>query len=164
MLDLRGLLPTRPGRPYYLRPLDGITGLTIHYTASAPQAGKDAVRAIAQYQVGPNAQEDFPGIAYTLVVPSDGTAYICHDLAVRTWHSGAVVDGIARNASHVGVAYIGDYQPNAAQLSGLAAAIGWVQAQLGRALTVEGHQSSYPTECPGKDWPIWKQQLLELIS
>lgn len=165
MIDLRGKLPTRPGRAYYHRDLAGITGITVHYTASPARAGLDAVRAIAKYQVGPNAQEAFPGIAYTMVVDSEGTIYQCWDLDVRCWHSGAVVGGVARNASHVGIAIINDTDPSMDQLNGLADAIQLCEYQLDRPLTVEGHKDApYPTACPGAHWQDWKPALMTLVN
>lgn len=157
--DIRGTLPTRAGGPAYTtRPLSGITGITIHYTASSPYA---TVRGIAAYQVGPTAQEAFPAIAYTLMVDYRGVVSLCHSLETRVWHSGAVVGGVARNASHVGVCWIGDTEPNAAQIRGLGEAISYVQHTLGRKLAVEGHRDApYPTTCPGPTWPSWRSLVL----
>lgn len=166
-IDLRGKLPTRPGvAPYTLRPLPGITGKTIHYTASTRRAGVAAVRAIAEYQVGPGAQEDFPGIAYSLIVDGAGDAYQCHDLNVRVWHSGARVNGISRNVSHVGICYIGAGAPTPDQILGLARACVWADRQLGRALSLEGHRdANYPTSCPGgATWPGWRAALEQAIQ
>lgn len=155
--DLRGQLPVRPGRTYYNRPLSGIVGATLHYTAGSPSATVEAINA---YQIGPTAQEDFPAIAYHLVVTADGTVNLCHDLTTRVWHSGAVVDGVARNASHIGICYAGDVEPNAQQLRGLASGIAWCERQLGRQLTVEGHKDApYATACPGPMWPQWRGQI-----
>ena len=105
--------------------------------------------------MGPSAQEQFPAIAYTIVVTGDGAVNICHDLTVRCWHSGAVVNGVSRNVSHVGICYTGNVQPNSEQIEGLRRAIGWVEQQLGRRLTVEGHRSVYATACPGPTMDQW---------
>lgn len=170
IVDLRGRLPTRPGaRPYFPRAyaadprrpteaelqasLDCIAGGTYHYTASSPWGSP---WGIAEYQVGPTAQEDFPAIAYTLIVALSGVVYLCHDLWARTWQSGAVVDGVARNRSHVGICYIGDYQPYPAQLRGLAIATVFCEQQLGCQLPTEGHGDVYATPCPGPTWPDWR--------
>lgn len=154
IFDVRGTLPTRfPGADYSRRPLGGIVGVDLHYTASPSTA---TVRAIAAYQVGPGAQEDFPAIAYTLIVDGAGVAYWCHDLDRRVWHNGAS----GHNESHVGICYIGDREPNAAQIRGLKAAIAFCQQQLGRTLTVSGHRDSYSTSCPGPAWPQWRSAVL----
>lgn len=119
-------------------------------------SGIEAVRNIARYQVGPNAQEAFPGISYSLMVDGAGTIYQCWDLAVRCWHNGAVVNGIARNASHIGICFIGDDEPTEGQLAGLLGAVAWTEGQLRRRLDIEGHQDHYATSCPGPLWPWWR--------
>lgn len=131
-------------------------GVTVHYTASPPTG---TVEAIAAYQTGDSAQEPFPEIAYTLMVPADGSIAWCHDLNVRCWHSGAW----GRNDFYVGVCFINNSRPSDVQLQGLAYAIHWVQTQLGRELIVEGHKDAYPTACPGAEWPSWREELMEAV-
>lgn len=110
------------------------------------------------------AQEEFPAIAYTLLVDCRGDLYLCHALDVRCWHSGAVINGLARNASHVGIAFINDGFPTLGQLDGLAWAIVWCERQLGRELEVEGHKDApYATRCPGDDWPGWRDTLMGYV-
>jgi hypothetical protein len=159
--DLRGQLPSR--RAYNARPLDAITGITIHYT----QGGTNqSARAIAEYQISPEAAtqtgagEPFPGIAYTILVTGDGTPNLCHDLDRRTWHSSAVVNGLARNLTNIGICYTGNSQPNEAQRAGIAEAIGWCEAQLDRRLAVEGHGDAMATDCPGPFWSQWRSEVL----
>ena len=122
------------------------------------------MQAIAAYQVGPSAQETFPAIAYTLVVDSAGNVYLCNDLWLRTWQNGAYVGGIARNVSHVGICYIGNYAPNLAQVKGMARAHVWCERQLGRELSLEGHKDAYPTVCPGPVWPAWRAEVIRWIE
>lgn len=171
---MRGELPTLdlslwPGaHAYYLRDVTAITGITLHYTAGS----KDATPTdIARYQTSAAAAAQtgagypFPGIAYTFYVDGAGRVYRCWDFEVRCWHSGAVVDGIARNASHIGICYAGDYEPNERQIAGMAAAITWCQRYFGRSLTVEGHKDApYSTLCPGLNWPKWKSLVTALIG
>lgn len=130
--------------------------MTFHYTASPPGL---SVATIAAAQLNRQADADgtlFPAIAYTLVIPADGSVCLCHDLETRCWHSGAVINGVSRNRSHVGICYIGDVEPNEAQLAGLASAWRWVMGELGRDLPAEGHRDApYPTSCPGPEWPHW---------
>lgn len=154
ILDMRGQLPHRQyAPPYHSRPLAGIVGATIHYTAGSPTA---SVRDVALYQVGPNAQEAFPEIAYTFVVPLDGVPVLCHSLDVRCWHSGAVIGGVSRNVSHVGICWVGNTVPTEAQIEGLRAAVRWCADRLGRELTVEGHREApYATQCPGARYLEW---------
>ena len=156
---MRGQLPATG--TYHQRPLTGITGITIHYTAGPANLG--AVE-IARFQLtrdaNPPNKTFFPAIAYTMVIEQDGRIVLCHDLDRRCWHSAAVISGIARNASHVGIVYCGDVAPNDRQIAGLRGAIDWVQAQLGRSLAVEGHKDApYATQCPGNAWPAWRATL-----
>ena len=165
-VDLRGKLPTSTAsaRGYYKRDLAGITGVTIHWTASPCKNGVEAVEAIARAQLklvaSPITGEKFPAIAYSLVVDCRGIVYLCHSLDVRSWHSGAVVNGIARNVSHIGIAIINDDCPPFAQLYGLSEAILWCEQALERELPWEGHKDSFPTACPGPDWGGWSGSLL----
>jgi len=166
MRDLRGQLPER--RPYNPRDLGAIVGVTIHYTDGPTH---QTARDIAEFQISPEAAshtgagEPFPGIAYTILVTGDGVPNLCHDLDRRTWHSAAVVDGRARNATHVGICYTGDVGPNPAQLAGIAEAIAWCQDQLDRTLSVEGHRDPpYATDCPGPRWPAWKHDVLIVMQ
>lgn len=135
-------------------------GITLHYTASPVGYGKEAVEAIARYQVTQTDRDPFPAIAYSFVIDGFGDLYRCHDLSTRCWHSGAVVDGVARNASHVGIAFIGDGSPSQVQVWGLGVAIDLIEAEIGRDLALEGHRDApYATLCPGPGWPDWREGL-----
>ena len=140
--------------PYRTRPLGGIIGIDLHYTATSPSV---SVEAIARYQTGLSAQEAFPAIAYTYVVTADGVIHWCHDLAVRCWHNGAP----GANTRKVGICYTGDVEPNSAQLR----ALQWLNRDLMARLEssiwlVDGHKDSSPTGCPGPEWPTWKAAIL----
>lgn len=145
-------------------------GVTLHYTASPEASGERAVRAIAAYQISDAAIPQtgtgtpFLGLAYTLVIDGAGAVYLAWDLDRRVWHSGAVVDGVSRNVTHVGMVYLGDREPNGLQLWGMARAIDWLERDLGRPLTIEGHKDSIPTSCPGLAWPTWKPVLVGLLQ
>jgi hypothetical protein len=159
--DLRGQLPTNSEAQYVTRPLDAITGVTLHYTEGpTSQTAVD----VAAYQTSEAARPQtgnntpFPGIAYTFLIDGTGTANQCYDLEVRSWHSAAVVNGLGRNLTHVGICYTGDQQPTDAQIGGIVEAIRWCQDRLGgRQLTIEGHRDPpYPTQCPGPAWNQWR--------
>jgi hypothetical protein len=163
--DLRGQLPTNSEAAYVARPLDGIRGVTLHYTEGpTSQTAADIARyqtsEAARAQTGNNTP--FPGIAYTFLVDGTGTPNLCHDLSVRTWHSAALVNGLGRNLTHVGICYTGNQRPNEAQIRGIAEAIRWCQDQLGgRQLTIEGHRDPpYATQCPGPAWNQWLGEVL----
>ena len=75
MKDLRGQLPTREA--YSARDVDGIVGVTLHYTAGGTFA---TAADIATFQISDEAIPQtgagvpFPGIAYTILVTGDGVA------------------------------------------------------------------------------------------
>jgi hypothetical protein len=169
-IDGRGTLPTVdqtrwPGLAYSPRPLDAITGITLHYTAG-PSTG--TAESTAAWQISDDAishtgnDTPFPGLAYTLFVEASGDVILAHDLGVRVWHSAAVINGKGRNLTNVGICYAGDVEPNDAQRIGIRRAIKWVESQLGRALTVEGHRDApYSTDCPGPKWPEWRADVVD---
>lgn len=117
---------------------------------------------MARYQVGPGSHLAFPAIAYHLVIPATGYVALCHNLDVRCWHSGAIVEGVSRNLTHVGICYVGNQEPNLAQLAGIRAALRWVEENPGHPLeSIEGHRDApYPTACPGPAWPRWRPEIL----
>lgn len=161
-IDVRGKLPTNHEANYSQRDLSAIGGVTLHYTAGP--ASQTAYQ-VAQYQTSEAARGQtgndtpFPGLAYTFFVEQDGKTSMAWDLNVACWHSAAS----GRNNTYVGICYAGDVAPNDEQMTGMAQAIGYCQKQLGRKLTVEGHKDAYSTECPGPQWPAWKQTVLNRI-
>lgn len=126
--------------------------MTIHYTASPPST---PIINVALYQIGPNAQEQFPAIAYHFMVDAVGDYHILHDLDRRVWHSGAP----GANDTKIGICYIGNTEPNDAQIKGMNKAILYSEQQLKKKLTINGHKDNYPTQCPGTTWPAWKSKL-----
>lgn len=165
--DMRGKLPTNHEANYESRQIAGITGVTLHYTFGPPS---DSVYTIAQYQTSeaargqPGVPVPFPGLAYTLFVEADGKTSLAWGLDVACWHSSAP----GRNQHYVGICYSGNVAPNDAQMTAMGQAIGWIQKQLGKKLTIEGHSDgnasvATPTECPGPSWPSWKQTVINRI-
>ena len=72
-----------------------------------------------------------------------------------------MVNGVSRNASHVGICYAGNDQPNVRQMIGLQECIAAVEGVLGRTMEIEGHRDApYKTQCPGDAWPAWKAGLI----
>jgi N-acetylmuramoyl-L-alanine amidase len=143
---------------YRSRPLAGITGGTVHYTASPAWV---TPKRVAEAQLDRIADEltgrTFPGLAYSFIVDEMGVPYRAWDLSTRCWHSAAS----GRNSRYVGVVYTGDHEPNPAQRIAIRACFADVERQLGRKLDViEGHGDVYRTVCPGPTWPRWKDQIL----
>jgi hypothetical protein len=161
-VNVIGQLPTNHEANYSQRDVSAITGVTLHYTAGP--ASQTAYQ-VAQYQTSEAARGQtgnntpFPGLAYTFFVEQDGKTSMAWDLNVACWHSAAS----GRNQTYVGICYAGDVAPNDEQMTGMANAIGYCQKKIGRKLTVEGHKDAYSTECPGPQWPAWKQTVLNRI-
>lgn len=165
VVDLRAILNTVPyvrdgAEPYGTRPVDGITGITMHYTASHPST---SIWATALYQTSDAVlavgQPRFPSIAYHWYIVGD-VAYRCHDLATRCWHSAGIVNGVKRNDSHVAICYAGGRRPSEEQIQAIRLAIETTQQELGRALEEEGHKDATQTSCPGAAWPAWRSQIV----
>ena len=165
--DRRGQLPTLTGNwprlSYHDRPRSAITHTTIHYTAapahlSAEQIAAYQVSDAAAGQTG--AGQPFPGIAYTLYIPEDGSIELCHDLDVQVWHA----DAPGWNAERIGICFGGTGRPNDAQLAGLARAHVWCENELGWQLGLSGHQEGSRTSCPGIEWRVWKSDLQAAIE
>lgn len=159
IIDERWRLPTRedawetPNYPYRGRNIALVTGGRIHYTAGPTSS---TTLAIAQYQTGAGAQEDFPAIAYHYLIEGDGSVHWCHDLNRRVWGSGAP----GSNEQDVHVCYTGQVEPNDRQLKGIRAALIDAQEKLGRSLTIKAHRDGYPTACPGPTWEQWRSYVL----
>lgn len=178
MIDVRGHLPTQadfviPDRPglvepgtgyehvansvYGRRSLDGLTGITLHYTAGSPNHSPAEIARIQMARVAdPSDGTKFPGLAYTYYVDGAGKAYLAWDLDVRVWHSAAP----GYNTKRVSICYAGNHEPSGDQKVGIMECIEHVYHTLGRELPVDGHKDGYATECPGPTWPTWKDDVL----
>lgn len=162
-VNVQGQLPTNHEADYGKRTLADITGVTLHYTAGP---SSQTAYQVAQYQTSEAARGQtgnntpFPGLAYTFFVEQDGKTSQAWTLDTAVWHSA----GPGRNQHYIGVCYSGDVVPNEAQMTAMAQVIGYCQKQLGKKLTVEGHKDAYPdTECPGPQWPGWRQTVMDRI-
>lgn len=151
---MRGKLPTTG--TYSSRPLSDIQGITVHYTAGY---ALNTVEEVARFQLTRDAAPGlkFPAIAYTFMVTYDGQVSLCHDLDTKCWHSGAVISGVSRNTSHVGICWTGIDVPTPAQIQGIKQARDYVRQQLNNpSLPVEGHREApYATACPGARYKEW---------
>ena len=106
-------------------------------------------------------QEDFPAIAYTMIVDGQAKSYLCHDLETRVWHNGAP----NANTTRLSVCWIGITEPTEAQIASMAQCCAWLERQLRRALEIRGHKDApYATQCPGKTWAEWKPRLLDAMQ
>lgn len=161
---MRGKLPTNGEASYGTRALVGVDRATFHYTAGP--ASQTAAQ-VAAYQTSEAARPQtgndtpFPGLAYALFVEGTGRVIRAWDLATRVWHSAAVIGGLGRNYTSIGICYSGNVEPNPAQKQGLADALRWCEQQLGRRLQVEGHGWVYSTACPGSTSHTWVAEVAE---
>lgn len=166
-VDLRGELPTNNEAGYGQRPINGIVGVTFHYTAGPPS---QTAQQVAAYQTSEAARAQtgngtpFPGLAYTLFVEGSGRVIQAWSLGTRVWHSAAVINGEGRNYTHIGICYAGNIEPNQPQKVGLALALAWCERQLGRELDVEGHGWVYSTACPGASSRRWIPEVRLLAA
>lgn len=95
VVDLRGKLPV--DGQYDTRPIDGITHIIIHHSATKGQT----IRSIAEFHV---SARGWPAIAYHFAVGYDGKIFILHDIDEKTFHAQGW------NTKAVGVCLIGNYQ------------------------------------------------------
>lgn len=164
-VNLRGQLPTNNEASYGTRDVQGIVGVTFHYTAGP---SSQTAQQVAAYQTSEAARQQtgngtpFPGLAYTLYVEASGRVVLAWGLQVRVWHSAAVINGKARNATHIGICYAGNSEPNQVQKVGLANAMRWCEQQLRRRLEAEGHGWVYSTSCPGPTSRAWVPEVVAL--
>jgi len=129
-----------------------VDSIDFHYTASPIVT---SVQAIAQYQIGPTAQADFPAIAYHIIIDSTGKFYYTQDLDRRVWHNGAP----GRNERAIGICYTGDVRPTPKQIDGLKEARLWCERQLKKPLVKMAHNTTYATSCPGPYFNEWKNSV-----
>lgn len=155
-------MPINNEANYGTRDLGRIIGVTFHYTAGP---ASQTAQQVAAYQTSEAARGQtgngtpFPGLAYSMFVEVSGRVVLAWPLSVRVWHSAAVINGKGRNATHIGICYAGNHEPNVAQKLGLSRAWRWCELQLARPLNPEGHGWVYSTACPGPTSHTWIPEL-----
>ena len=155
-------------RPYPSRPLDWITDLIVHHSEGrTPTSDADALSLIAEidaFHRGP--QRGWPGIAYHMAI-WDETLYLLRSWELQGWHSAGMDtnprNGIGDGNDHgVAVVLLGTYtnrEPDSRTLATIEWAWGFVEQELGRNVSLTGHQDWWATGCPGNGWPTWKQKI-----
>lgn len=162
---MRGKLPTNGEAAYGTRALAGVDMVTLHYTAGP---SSQTAAQVAAYQTSEAARGQtgngtpFPGLAYSMFVEGTGRVVLAWPLTTRVWHSAAVINGLGRNYTSIGICYAGNAEPNAAQKLGLADALRWCEQQLGKRLLVEGHGWQYNTLCPGSTSRAWVPEVVDM--
>lgn len=166
IVDKRGRLPmgtdyaTIRDQIYGHRAVANVTMATLHYTDSPPVLSAEQVASAQLQRDAAPGGPKFPGLAYHYIVEQDGTPVWAWDIDIRVWHSAAP----GKNTQSVGVCYIGNVEPNPAQILGMAAALRHAEAALGRLITIGGHMDDYATECPGPRWPDWKGNVIRAMA
>jgi N-acetyl-anhydromuramyl-L-alanine amidase AmpD len=145
IINLIGVLPTRPHHHYQLRECSTIKRIVIHH--SATKTGDPLV--FARWHVG---HCGYPGIAYHYVVSKQGWIWKCNMLQSITYHArGANVDS-------VGICLVGDFSSKAPQAKQLEA-LDWLISEILRALpkgvkvVLHRDVKGSKTTCPGALFP-----------
>ena len=156
--DLRGELRVHETKTYQRRELSAITHARFHHAGVAPSIGP---HQFANYHVG---VREYPEIAYTYTIASDGHTYQCTDLEAITWHSGNAELPGDENAYSVAICFHGSFvdglEPNDAQIHAAQRLLGYLDTKVGRILTVDGHKDVADTRCPSDTWDDWKWRLI----
>ena len=132
---------------FSLRPIDGITGISVHHSAS--KMGQFDVYDFAKWHTDPNGRMAAPAICYHFCIEPDGEILQVNLLEQRAWHSGNA------NTTTIGIELNGNFcieQPTEEQIKSLNWLNDYLQHRLERKLTIKGHKEwkgNY-TSCPGK--------------
>jgi N-acetyl-anhydromuramyl-L-alanine amidase AmpD len=161
-------LPKHPTLRYERRPLNQITHLAIHHTAT-PMSVSPVRIAEMHVQPDPNrGKEAWPGIGYHYFIHADGTIDQTNNLETASYHVHR------HNIYSVGIVFAGSFMngkiPTSAQLRSGAHLTAWLMQELGIPLArIWGHRE-FPdntTVCPGSEWTLgnrWRDLLFERIE
>jgi hypothetical protein len=161
-------LAKHPTLRYERRPLNQITHLAIHHTATPATVNPTR---IAEMHVTPDSnrgKEAWPGIGYHYFIHADGTIDQTNQLETASFHV------YRHNVYSVGIVFAGSFMngkiPTSAQLRSGAHITAWLMQELNVPLArVWGHRE-FPdnsTVCPGSEWTMgnrWRDLLFERIE
>jgi N-acetyl-anhydromuramyl-L-alanine amidase AmpD len=161
-------LMKHPTLRYERRPLNQITHLAIHHTATPPTV---TPTRIAELHVQPDSnrgKEAWPGIGYHYFIHADGSIDQTNALETASYHVHR------HNIYSVGIVFAGSFMngkiPTSAQLRSGAHLTAWLMQELNVPLArVWGHRE-FPdntTVCPGSEWTLgnrWRDLLFERIE
>jgi hypothetical protein len=151
IVDIVSKLPHRGAWP--LRPLNGITDITLHHSA-APAS--QTPEQIAAYHV--NFKKE-PGIAYHYLVYPDGTAYQVNHDSAYTWHN------TYNNKVAIGICMVGNFMngpvPDAQRASAELIILALKAMYPGIRYLVGHREYKRSTLCPGKfvNMNTWRDRL-----
>jgi N-acetyl-anhydromuramyl-L-alanine amidase AmpD len=167
MEELLERLPRHPELIYERRPLEQITHLAIHHTATPPTVQPERIAQLHVNADPDRGKDPWPGMGYHFFIYPDGRI-------ARTQPLGAIVYHVAHhNASSVGIALAGSFLngrlPTPEQIRSAAHLVAWLLQELELPLEqVWGHQEfeGNSTVCPGTEWlkgRRWRDELLGLV-
>jgi len=143
-------LPIRK-RGWPLRPIEGITDITVHHAAAPDNHGPN------QFAAWHTSGKGYPAIAYHVVITRDGTVHQCLPFGAWSSHNGY------NNKHAIGVCLAGNFEvgePTKEQLEALNEFIISVRLQVPSIKYLCGHRE-YPvsrgrgrTLCPGKHFDM----------
>ena len=136
----------RPAETWRMVPHD-ISRLTVHHAGT--QQTITGPRQFRGWQNWHMDGQDWPDLAYHLIIGVDGTIYQGRDPAYRG-DTGTTYD----TTGHFLVVVEGNFdvdQPTGAQLDSLAAVLAWASEHYGLSSgTISGHRDHAATSCPGR--------------
>lgn len=127
---------------FSIRPIEGITHLVIHHSASP--AGVYTPYHFAQWHM--DGKMKAPGICYHYSIDPTGAIYKCQEHKFRVWHASDA------NTYSIGIELDGNFmkeKPTVHQMNSLRWLIRELEKELLKTLVLVGHQEVDSTLCPG---------------
>ena len=141
--DLRDSLKKHNKKTFPKRIPSRVNELIFHLTASKNMSVYD----IAAMHVN---QKDWPGIAYHVVIDTDGNIFLCNDLFSQTYHAKD------HNFKSIGICCLGNFEesemPEVQEYSLML--LTWLIATRFHELKPLGHCDTKETLCPGQYYPL----------
>lgn len=168
MRNVTDTLPRHSTLRYERRPLNQISHIAVHHTATLPTVGPER---IAELHVAPDntrGKEAWPGIGYHFFIHADGGIEQTNTLETVSFHV------FQHDSYSVGVAFAGSFMngkiPTSAQLRAGAHLVAWLMQELKVPLArVWGHRdfADNVTVCPGSEWiggARWRDLLFQRVE
>jgi hypothetical protein len=165
MRNVTDTLPRHSTLRYERRPLNQISHIAVHHTATLPTVGPER---IAELHVAPDTtrgKEAWPGIGYHFFIHADGAIEQTNTLETVSYHV------FQHDSYSVGVAFAGNGKiPTSAQLRAGAHLVAWLMQELKVPLArVWGHRdfADNVTVCPGSEWiggARWRDLLFQRVE
>ena len=166
--EITNELPRHPHLRYDVRPLNAVTHLAVHHTATPPTMSPIRIAELHVNADPARGKEAWPAIGYHYFIHPDGAIDQTNALETASYH-------VYRHNPHtVGIVFAGSFLngriPTSAQLQAGAHLLAWLMQELKVPLArVWGHRE-FPdntTICPGSEWTggeRWRDMLFERIE